>query len=724
MAVKTFDPYLWNVEDLFKCVYDVPVYQRPYSWDQEQINVLLDDIFEAFKSESKDEGYYIGNIIVYDKSTKINGLITKYDIIDGQQRITSFSLILLALYTLSLSIGVSETDRTILKVKSALWKEENREFKKDFKSVTLNSIENKCFYDLYDYCFTEPTNIIKFCSNYYCNSSFEERVISNFQMIYERIRNDISANDQNEILDFADYILQYVQFIVIEANCSRSKVFSMFESINSKGKKLEDIDLIKTYIFSKLDEDSYDTYLSKWGELIIRTEDNLYDYLLNYVKAYISFYRQNINADIFKSISQRRLPLFFGKSSEKEALKKLLDDMCEKVEYYNMLSSAEKAYELVKNNKFRYYFKIFTEISYKHPKALFLRTLIEYKSNNISRDDVIEIFSETISFMMKTLSISNRDSKDVITMFSGIMSEIYKTNKVSKESIANAVASELVNQNITSDKLKDSLRSMDAYEKNKKITVALLALHASTSKDADGKFRISYDQAYTLLNSFGSAFSLDHLLVQTPRMDCDELKYYKDGASNILVLKEGHDFPFGIKSGMDYDVFTGEILNKIGNLRIYYKDKNSRRQNSSIELPEYAGFNSFADIEKRSDDIIDTVVDECLPMQKIDISQMSTNKRRMIDSGLPKMDKLIELGLINKGDQIYIIQKPKESVATLIDEIYVDYNGEKLTLNEWGCKITGWKSIRIYAYSAIVGETETLHEKRLRFLKFIEENND
>ena len=57
-------------------------------------------------------------------------------------------------------------------------------------------------------------------------------------------------------------------------------------------------------------------------------------------------------------------------------------------------------------------------------------------------------------------------------------------------------------------------------------------------------------------------------------MDCDELKYYKDSASNVLVLKEGHDFPFGIKSGMDYDVFTGEVLNKIGNLRIYYKDKN------------------------------------------------------------------------------------------------------------------------------------------------------
>ena len=84
MAGKTLDPHLWNLENLFKSIYNVPVYQRPYSWDKEQIDVLLSDIIEAYKSESKNEGYYTGNIIVFDKNDKINGLITKYDIIDGK----------------------------------------------------------------------------------------------------------------------------------------------------------------------------------------------------------------------------------------------------------------------------------------------------------------------------------------------------------------------------------------------------------------------------------------------------------------------------------------------------------------------------------------------------------------------------------------------------------------------------------------------------------------
>lgn len=719
MAGKTLDPHLWNLENLFKFIYNVPVYQRPYSWDKGQIDVLLNDIIAAYKSESRNEGYYTGNIIVFDKNDKINGLITKYDIIDGQQRITSFALILLTLYTMSLTIGVRETDKTLTNIKEALWKYVNRDYHKEYKAVSLNSIEKKVFSDLYNHCFDQPKTILTFCDNYHCKSSFEVRVIENFKHIYAIIQKDISADDQEKILDFADYILQYIQFIVIEANCKANKVFSMFESINSKGKKLEEIDLIKTYIFSKLDENSYGTYLDKWGELIIKTEDNLYDYLYNYIKAFLCFYRQNINIGNFKTICQSRLLQYFNETEESEALKKLLDDMYDKVEFYNMLSSAEKANDLVKNGKFRFYYKVFTEISYKHPKALFLRTLVEYKQGTIDKSDVVEIVSETVSFMMKFLTISSRDSKDVITMFSSIMNDIYTANKVSKELIVNAIAAELVKQGVTSEKLKSDIKSMDAFEQNKRLTISLLALYDSATRDDNGKIKVSYDQAYTLLNSFSTAFSLDHLLVQTPDINSSEFKYYKD-SFDALVLKPGHDFPNEIVNGMDYDTFARKVLNQIGNLRIYYKDKNSGRQNSSICLPEYNDFNTYSDIINRSTKLIDTVIDECLPTPDIDISQIKTSNKKL-EASLPKMDKLIEFGLVNKGDKIYLTLKPDESIATLIDEKYVDFNGEKLTLNEWGCKVTGWKSIRIYAYTAIEGEIETLHQKRLAF---IQEHNE
>lgn len=721
MATKTLAPHLWNLENLFKSMYDVPVYQRPYSWDKEQVDVLMEDIIDAFYSESRDEGYYTGNIIVYDKNDKINGLITKYDIIDGQQRITTFSLVLLALYSLSISIGVDKNDPTLGNMKAALWKYVNREYNRDLKAVTLNSIEKKCFLDLYDHCFASPSTIISFCSNYHCKSRFDERVIANFTNIYETIRTKISADDQNEILDFSDYVLQYVNFIVIEANCRPNKVFSMFESINSKGKKLEEIDLIKTYIFSQLDEASYSTYLDKWGELIIKTNDNLYDYLYNYIKAYLCFYRQNITIVNFKSISRNELLRFFNETSISEALKKMLDDMYEKVDFYNMLSSAPDAYKLVKNGKFRFYYKVFTEISYKHPKALFMRTLVEFKEGKLSKDEVVSIVSETVSFMMKFLTISNRDSKDAITMFSNIMNDIYACGGVTKEIVSGAIATELFKQGITAEKIKEDLKSMDAYEQNKRLSISLLSLYEASSKDDSGKVKTSYDQAYTILSSFSEAFSLDHLLVQTPDPASTSFMYYKNELLNSLVLKAGHDFPSEIVNGMDYDTFTRKVLNQIGNLRIYYKDKNSGRQNTSIELKEYDNFTKYQNIVDRGTDLIDVLVDFCLPDPEIDASQLQAINSKKSEANLPKMDKLIEFGLIKPGDKIYITVSSDDSTATLIDGKYVDYQGKKLTLNDWGCRITGWKSIRIYAYIAIVGEIETLHQKRLAY---IQEHNE
>lgn len=614
------EPNLWNLEELFKLIYNVPVYQRPYSWDIEQIKVLLNDIYETYTGPDKEDGYYTGNLIIFDRNDKINGLISKYDIIDGQQRITTFSLILLAIYCKAKADDIE--DRTVENVKDALWKVINRENKRECPVITLNSIEKKCFSDLFNKGYDDSNKILAYCETYKTVSKFESRVINNFKYIYDYIKEKIcDCNNPEALLNYADYILQYVQFIVIEANCQASKVFSMFESINSKGKKLEEIDLIKTYIFSKLDEGSHEKYLDIWGQLIIQTNDNLYDYLSNYIKAFLWFYRQNISVDNFKTIVVRDMFEYYKVNSEAEALKYLLDDLYDKVDVYNMLHSAEEANKLVKNNKFRFYYKIFTEVAYKHPNALFLRMLVEYKNGLLNKDDVVEIVKETIGFMFKFLTIKGRDSKDVITMFSTIMRDIYENNRIIKENVIKTIAEEYINKSITTESLKVDLNTLDAYGQNKRLTIALLALIESSTEDENGVIKTSFDQAYTLLDSFSDSFSLDHLLVQTPDKNSEHFKYYKQD-DGTLALKDGHDFPENVVQGMEYDDFTKRILNRIGNLRICYRDKNSSRNNAAISLKDYSNFYNYDDIDNRSHYIERIIFDECFPQPKIDIKDM------------------------------------------------------------------------------------------------------
>ena len=717
MPQQQLDPHMWEIDKLFENkVYNVPVYQRPYSWNSENVDTLLNDIFEAYNAPDKNEGYYTGNLLLHDRNEKINGLATVYEVIDGQQRITTIALLLLALYSIATLRG-GQDDDTYRDLKKFLWKKiTKRQPEKEYKAVNLNSTEKKCFDDLFNYAFDHPDKIYDFASGYETKSPSEKYVMDNFVKIHDKISKDqIIDNNPDEILDYAKYVVENVRFIAIECRCNVSKVFSMFESINSKGKKLDEIDLIKTYIFSKLDEDSYDEYLGKWGELIIKTDNNLYDYFYTYIRAFITFYRQNIKIVNFKAMSEYSLKNYFEKDNLCDTFKAFIDDMVNKVDYYIMLSSYDKANSLINSKRFRFYYKVFNG-NYIHPKPLFMRTFVEYKEGKISKDDAVDIFEHVVKYMIKFTNIADLESKDLITLFSNIMGYIYENKGIDKDYIFAQIANETMLKGIDDKAITIGLSQMDAYEKNKKVSTALLALYEAMDTDANDKVKISYDKAYILVEKFSEAFSLDHLLVQTPDANDINYKYYcaKNNGNEILQLKEGHDFPDNIKSGLPYDTFRHVVLNKIANLRIYYQDKNSGRQNTAIDLKEYGEFHTYKDIEDREKVIIPALVNNVLKMPDANLLLVQSKKS---PSQLPNMEKLIDEGVVNIGDDLYITTDPSNSVAKLIDTNKVEFNNEVLTLNDWGKKVTGWSAIRIYAYAAKVGETETLHQKREKLMQ-------
>lgn len=712
MPQQQLDPHMWEIDKLFENkVYNVPVYQRPYSWNSDNVETLLNDIFEAYNASDKNEGYYTGNLLLHDRNDKINGIATVYEVIDGQQRITTISLFLLALYSISTLRG-GQDDDTYRDLKRLLWKKiTRRQPEKEYKVVNLNSTEKKCFDDLFNYAFDHPDRIYIYAKGYETRSLAEKFVMDNFVKIHDKICNEqIKNTNPDEILDYAKYVIENVRFIAIECRCNVSKVFSMFESINSKGKRLDEIDLIKTYIFSKLDEESYDEYLQKWGELIIKTDNNLYDYFYTYIRAFVTFYRQNIKIVNFKTMSEGALKNYFEKDSLCSTFKAFIDDMIDKVDYYIMLSSYDKVKDLINSKRLRFYYKVYNG-NYIHPKPLFMRTFVEFKEGKISKDDAIDIFEHVVKYMIKFTNIADLESKNVITLFANIMGYIYDNKGINKNYIFAQIANETMIKGIDDKAIALGLSQMDAYEKNKKVSIALLALYESMDKDSNGKVKISYDKAYIIVEKFSEVFSLDHLLVQTPDVNDDNYKYYcvKNNDSEALQLKEGHDFPDNIKNGLPYETFKHLVLNKIANLRIYYQDKNSGRKNTAIDLKEYGEFHTYKDIEEREKVIIPALVNNVLKMPEADLSLVQTKNG---STQLPNMEKLIDEGLVSIGDELYITTNPENSIAKLIDTNKVEFNSEVLTLNEWGKRVTGWSAIRIYAYAAKVGETETLHQKR------------
>ena len=115
----------------------IPEYQRPYSWSDDEINTLFDDIWEFSIDRTQPNGaksYFLGSIVSY----KENGI---RQIIDGQQRITSLFLLLRAIFA-KLENEENITDEVtnfISKIKPALWKENEMTGQVDRTQMLLKS---------------------------------------------------------------------------------------------------------------------------------------------------------------------------------------------------------------------------------------------------------------------------------------------------------------------------------------------------------------------------------------------------------------------------------------------------------------------------------------------------------------------------------------------------------------------------------------------------------
>ena len=92
----------------------------------------------------------------------------------------------------------------------------------------------------------------------------------------------------------------------------------------------------------------------------------------------------------------------------------------------------------------------------------------------------------------------------------------------------------------------------------------------------------------------------------------------------------------------------------------------------------------------------------------------ATTKRKTTQ--LPKMDWLIEQGIINIGDKIYLINHPEE-IAVIVDTKNVKYKDQIMSFNQFGCELTGWKAIQTYAYMKKVGGNKTLSKLREEKMK-------
>lgn len=243
-----------ELRELLQVDLTIPNYQRPYRWSKESVATLFNDLYSNFKDNVHE--YRMGAVVLNYDEKKI-----EYNIVDGQQRLTTISILLYCFYK-----------------------------------------QNNC--DPQDGCLPRLLAKKDAFSDLSCNAICSSYLI---------LRKKLEEVPEQERKSFIDYVLDKCTFVKIVTR-SEQEAFQFFDSQNSRGKVLAPHDLLKSYHLREMNDDSVDSkikIITGWENtnqknLSIFFEVHLYP-LVRYYKNESGLYYSSKKIKTFKGISQKSL---------------------------------------------------------------------------------------------------------------------------------------------------------------------------------------------------------------------------------------------------------------------------------------------------------------------------------------------------------------------------------------------------------------------------------
>lgn len=579
-----------SLAEIFQNQYYIPVYQRPYNWGREQIREILNDIDEAFQNfilhreniSDLDAFLFIGTMFIMpDRDVKEKRC--NYDVIDGQQRITTLVLLLMAILNdIQQNVVENPLKPTI---RALLWKDEN----KDCPILTLGQRDKLSLNSLYDQLFT-GADILSYAAERIKEA--EKQIDKNLYMNFIEITNFFKQyEDTNLVIDYVEFLLNNVRAITIRINTKSEKLFTIFESINSKGKKLEQIDLIKSYIFQNLKPRDYDEYLEKWGKLIWETNDHLAEYLTVFIRANITYIVSEVTLSSFKKLAQKDFADYYQKDdSVGEILKAFINDLIANVRYYSMLSDPSMLRESGVSEKALAYLLMSHIADYKSCEPFLFKLLI-LRPNYISNSRFETLVADTFRFMLGFQSLSDKKSNDSAKVFKQIQELINEPlpKQGSEKSIVaedvnlvnNIFEKNIYNSFIEDENLLNKIKNLK-YTENASNTVLKIIL--AFLNVTDNENQVNYIALNEIL-TISKAFKVETILPANPDRNNESLRYYR--INDHIRLKPNQDFvPGSSKQILPASEFLLEYIYRLGNLRLKWGSKTVQKAHESIDLKD------------------------------------------------------------------------------------------------------------------------------------------
>lgn len=384
----------------------VPIFQRNYSWQKSQYEQLWFDILRASKFKEK-QNHFIGSIVYIDMGTPA-GRPQQLLLIDGQQRLTTISILLCAIKDYVQKFNLETKLINLAKIKNQFLYNSD-EIDEDRYKLLLNVQDKETYIKLIDntiFTVNKPaTNIIK------C-----------YEFFYERIEDFIKQHGQIDEIYAGIFKLSLVS-ISLDKDIDNPQM--IFESMNSTGKDLSQTDLLRNYLLMDLTPEKqtrlYKTYWKPmeelFGEDIYKNDVNKFDY---FIRDFLTLKSDTGYICKINNVYENFKRYYLDNNCEKFAV---LKDLFTYAKYYACIDLLQE-----NDDELKLYWQEFKKLDSHVVYPFLLKLYDDYSRQILIKEDFKKILQVVISYLWRRAICeipTNSLSKTFATLYQAVDKEDY-----------------------------------------------------------------------------------------------------------------------------------------------------------------------------------------------------------------------------------------------------------------------------------------------------------
>lgn len=384
----------------------VPIFQRNYSWQKSQYEQLWFDILRASKFKEK-QNHFIGSIVYIDMGTPA-GRPQQLLLIDGQQRLTTISILLCAIKDYVQKFNLETKLINLAKIKNQFLYNSD-EIDEDRYKLLLNVQDKETYIKLIDntiFTVNKPaTNIIK------C-----------YEFFYERIEDFIKEYGQIDEIYAGIFKLSLVS-ISLDKDSDNPQM--IFESMNSTGKDLSQTDLLRNYLLMDLTPEKqtrlYKTYWKPmeelFGEDIYKNDVNKFDY---FIRDFLTLKSDTGYICKINNVYENFKRYYLDNNCEKFAV---LKDLFTYTKYYACIDLLQE-----KDDELKLYWQEFKKLDSHVVYPFLLKLYDDYSRQILIKEDFKKILQVVISYLWRRAICeipTNSLSKTFATLYQAVDKDDY-----------------------------------------------------------------------------------------------------------------------------------------------------------------------------------------------------------------------------------------------------------------------------------------------------------